>query len=60
MNAKEAITTLMENGWSKEEAVEELKEDIEEPILPLEKCVEMAISIRRAMTPDDGRGFIVG
>lgn len=52
MTKEEAMGVLVKNGWSVKEAEADIKEWLDDKILPLEKSVELALEIRKAMTPE--------
>ena len=64
MTKEEAMGVLVKNGWSVKEAESDIKEWLDDDVLPLEKSVQLAIEIKKAMTPEreyikDEEGHIV-
>lgn len=64
MKREEALTILLRNGWSVKEAEDDIKEWLDDEIIPLEKQVEFALEIKKAMTPEreyvkDENGHII-
>ena len=64
MTKEEALNILLKNGWSVKEAETDIKEWLDDAVLPLEKSVQLALEIKKAMTPEreyveDGEGHIV-
>ena len=52
MTKEEALNVLVKNGWSVKDAEADIKEWLDDNIIPLEKQVELAIEIKKAMTPE--------
>ena len=64
MTKEEALNILLKNGWSVKEAETDIKEWLDDEVLPLEKSVQLALEIKNAMTPEreyvkDAEGHIV-
>lgn len=64
MTKEEALNILLKNGWSVKEAEADIKEWLDDEVLPFEKSVQLALEIKNAMTPEreyveDAEGHIV-
>lgn len=64
MTKEEALNTLLKNGWSVKDAETDIKEWSQDNSLPLDKSVELAIEVKKAITPEreyfkDKEGHIV-
>ena len=64
MTKEEALNILLKNGWSVQEAETDIKEWLDDAVFPLEKSVELALEVKKAMTPEreyveDAEGHIV-
>lgn len=52
MTKEEALSVLVKNGWSVKDAETDIKEWLDDEIIPLEEQVKLALEIRKAMTPE--------
>ena len=52
MTKEEALNILLKNGWNVKEAETDIKEWLDDEVLPLEKSVQLALEIKNAMTPE--------
>lgn len=52
MTKEEALNTLLKNGWSVKDAETDIKEWSQDNSLPLDKSVELAIEVKKAITPE--------
>ena len=64
MTKEEALSVLVKNGWSVKDAEADIKEWLDAKALPLEKSVQLALKIKKAMTPEreymeNKKGYIV-
>ena len=64
MTKEEALSVLVKNGWSVKDAEADIKEWLDDDIIPLKDQVKIALEIRKAMTPEreyveNKKGYIV-
>ena len=52
MTREEALSVLVKNGWSVKDAEADIKEWLDDDIIPLEEQVKLALEIKKAMTPE--------
>lgn len=52
MTKEEALSVLVKNGWSVKDAEADIKEWLDDDIIPLKEQVKIALEIRKAMTPE--------
>lgn len=64
MTKEEALNILLKNGWNVKEAETDIKEWLDNDIIPLEEQVKLALEIKKDMTPKreyvkNDKGYIV-
>lgn len=64
MTKEEALNILLKNGWNVKEAETDIKEWLDDNIIPLEEQVKLTLEIKKAMTPErkyvkNDEGYIV-
>lgn len=64
MTKEEAIGVLVKKGWSVKDAETDIKEWLDDGIIPLEEQVKLALKIKKAITPEreyveNKKGYIV-